>query len=119
MLDIDGTLRFLALDVVLVNNDGYWVAARADYSLYQDPSGRFHLIPSDMNEAFRARAAGRAVDPEFAAGEVVGNAIPPNAASLKTRKAMRFGKTAMKMPRPPSLGTTSPEGEPDSVRNAG
>jgi hypothetical protein len=53
MLDIDGTLRFLALDVALVNNDGYWVRS-SDYSLYQDPSGKFHLIPSDMNEAFRA-----------------------------------------------------------------
>jgi hypothetical protein len=53
MLDIDGTLRFLALDVALVNSDGYWVRS-SDYSLYQDPSGKFHLIPSDMNEAFRA-----------------------------------------------------------------
>jgi spore coat protein CotH len=52
LLDIDGTLRFLALDVVLVNMDGYWVRA-SDYSLYQDPTGRFHLIASDMNEAFR------------------------------------------------------------------
>jgi spore coat protein CotH len=52
MLDIDGTLKFLALDVALVNNDGYWVRA-SDYSLYQDPAGRFHLIPSDMNESFR------------------------------------------------------------------
>ena len=52
MLDIDGTLKFLALDVALVNNDGYWVRA-SDYSLYQDPTGRFHLIPSDMNESFR------------------------------------------------------------------
>ena len=52
MLDIDGTLRFLALDVALVNMDGYWVRA-SDYSLYQDPTGRFHLIASDMNEAFR------------------------------------------------------------------
>jgi spore coat protein CotH len=52
MLDIDGTLRFLALDAALVNMDGYWVRA-SDYSLYQDPAGRFHLIASDMNEAFR------------------------------------------------------------------
>jgi hypothetical protein len=53
MLDIDGALWFLALDVALVNNDGYWVRA-SDYSLYQEPNGRFHLIPSDMNESFRA-----------------------------------------------------------------
>jgi hypothetical protein len=52
MLNVDGVLRFLALDVALVNMDGYWVRA-SDYSLYQDPSGRFHVIPADMNEAFR------------------------------------------------------------------
>ncbi len=52
LLDIDGTLKFLALDVALVNNDGYWVRS-SDYSLYQDPAGRFHVIPADMNESFR------------------------------------------------------------------
>jgi spore coat protein CotH len=52
MLDVDGVLAFLALDVALINNDGYWVRA-SDYSLYLDPKGKFHLIPHDMNEAFR------------------------------------------------------------------
>ncbi|HJZ53458.1 MAG TPA: CotH kinase family protein [Gemmataceae bacterium] len=51
ILDIDGALWFLALDVALVNNDGYWVRA-SDYSIYQDPQGKFHIIPHDMNEAF-------------------------------------------------------------------
>lgn len=50
LLDIDGVLRFLALDVALVNSDGYWARA-SDYNIYQDPSGRFHVIPHDMNEA--------------------------------------------------------------------
>lgn len=50
-LDIDSVLWFLAVDVALVNSDGYWTRA-SDYSLYQDPAGRFHLFPSDMNEAF-------------------------------------------------------------------
>jgi len=49
ILDIDGALRFLALDVALVNSDGYWSRA-SDYSLYQDETGRFHVIPHDMNE---------------------------------------------------------------------
>ncbi len=53
MLDIDSTLWFLALDCALINNDGYWIRA-SDYSLYRDKDGRFHTIPSDMNEAFRA-----------------------------------------------------------------
>lgn len=51
ILDIDEVLWFLALDVALINNDGYWVRA-SDYSIYLDSGGKFHMIPSDMNEAF-------------------------------------------------------------------
>ena len=50
ILDIDGALRFLALEVALVNSDGYWTRA-SDYNLYLDRAGRFHVIPHDMNEA--------------------------------------------------------------------
>jgi hypothetical protein len=55
ILDVDGALRFLALDVALVNNDGYWIRA-SDYSIYQDPGGRFHVIPHDMNEGLMEEA---------------------------------------------------------------
>ena len=53
ILDLDGALRFLALDVSLINNDGYWVRG-SDYSLYLDEENMFHLIPHDMNETFMA-----------------------------------------------------------------
>ncbi len=53
ILDIDGALKFLALDISLMNSDGYWIRS-SDYSIYLDPKGVFHLIPHDMNEAFRA-----------------------------------------------------------------
>lgn len=53
LLDIDGALKFLALDVALVNSDGYWTRA-SDYNIYQDPQGRFHVIPHDTNEALGA-----------------------------------------------------------------
>ena len=52
LLDIDGALWFLAVDNALINCDGYWIRA-SDYSLYRDKDGKFHTIPSDMNEAFR------------------------------------------------------------------
>lgn len=52
ILDIDGALWFLALDMVLTNNDGYWVRA-SDYTLFRDNKGVFHLVPHDMNEAFQ------------------------------------------------------------------
>ena len=51
-LDVDGALKFLALDKAVINNDGFWVRA-SDYSLYQEPNGRFHAIPWDANETFR------------------------------------------------------------------
>jgi hypothetical protein len=53
ILDIDGALWFLALDIGLMNSDGFWTRA-SDYSIYRDPKGVFHIIPHDMNEAFHA-----------------------------------------------------------------
>ena len=50
LLDVDGVLKFLALEVALVNSDGYWTRA-SDYNIYQDPAGKFHVIPHDINEA--------------------------------------------------------------------
>lgn len=57
ILDIDGALKFLALDNVLVNNDGYWVRA-SDYNLYLDPKGVFHVFPHDTNETFATSGGG-------------------------------------------------------------
>ncbi len=58
LLDIDGTLKFLAIEMALVNTDGYWTRA-SDYSIYQDEKGRFHVIPHDMNEALMNEGFGR------------------------------------------------------------
>lgn len=52
MLNIDETLWFLALDVALINGDGYWVRA-SDFAFLLDEKGVFHFIPHDMNEAFQ------------------------------------------------------------------
>ncbi len=49
ILDIDETLKFLALDKALINNDGYWARA-SDYSIYLDEKGKFHIFPHDANE---------------------------------------------------------------------
>lgn len=57
MLDLDSVLWFLALDCALMNSDGYWTRA-SDYTLYRDKVGKFHAIPHDMNEAFRAAGGG-------------------------------------------------------------
>jgi len=50
-LDVDTALRFLALDVVFVNGDGFWTRA-SDYSIAEDAQGRLRVIPHDMNETF-------------------------------------------------------------------
>ncbi|VTR93760.1 Spore coat protein CotH OS=Pirellula staleyi (strain ATCC 27377 / DSM 6068 / ICPB 4128) GN=Psta_3451 PE=4 SV=1: CotH [Gemmata massiliana] len=52
ILDIDGVLWFLALDNALINCDGYWIRS-SDYSICLDDKGKFHIVPHDMNEAFR------------------------------------------------------------------
>jgi hypothetical protein len=57
LLNVDGVLRFLAVEMALVNSDGYWSRA-SDYSLYRDAQGVFHVIPHDMNEALGAGASG-------------------------------------------------------------
>lgn len=51
VLDVNEALKFLALENAFVNSDGYWTRA-SDYNIYLDPSGRFHVLPHDVNEAF-------------------------------------------------------------------
>ncbi|MBM3236348.1 hypothetical protein FJZ31_08625 [Candidatus Poribacteria bacterium] len=52
IFNIDCALWFIALDNVLIDNDGY-ISRGSDYDLYQDTNGRFHIIPYDNNETFR------------------------------------------------------------------
>ena len=63
MLDIDGVLKFLAIDIALVNNDGYWKDG-SDFNLYLDEDGRFHITPHDTNEGFRCRGGSGARSPD-------------------------------------------------------
>ena len=56
-LDIDGALKFLAIDNALVNNDGFWTRA-SDYNIYRDEKGIFHLLPHDANETFSSPGGG-------------------------------------------------------------
>jgi spore coat protein CotH len=51
ILDVDGVLWFLALENAFINGDGYWIRA-SDFSIYQDTSNKFHILPSDINEVF-------------------------------------------------------------------
>lgn len=51
LLDVDGALKFLALENAFVNADGYWTRT-SDYSIAEDENGRLHIVPHDMNETF-------------------------------------------------------------------
>jgi spore coat protein CotH len=52
-LDVDGALRFLAVENATMNSDGYWIRA-SDFCLFLDEGGVFHVIPHDMNECFQS-----------------------------------------------------------------
>ena len=57
VMDVDAVLKFLALDITLVNNDGYWRDG-SDFNVYRKPDGRFMLTPHDANEGFRTGGRG-------------------------------------------------------------
>jgi len=57
ILDVDGALKFLAMDKATINTDGFWVRM-SDYSIYEDEKGKFHIIPHDANETFREPEGG-------------------------------------------------------------
>ena len=80
---------FLALDVALVNSDGYWIRA-SDYSLYLDEKGNFHVVPHDMNEALEDEG-GRAPP----AGSPEGQAVSSRHPAFNCRPDFSF--------RPPSV----------------
>jgi len=56
-LDVDGYLRFLALDNVLASADAFY-SRGSDYSLYRHPDGRFHFVFHDANEMFNSGGRG-------------------------------------------------------------
>ena len=63
VMDLDEVMRYLALDIELVNNDGYWRDG-SDFNVYLDRSGRFMLTLHDANEGFRAGGRGGAAQPD-------------------------------------------------------
>ena len=58
ILDVDATLRFLALDKAFQNNDGYWTKG-GDYYVVMNKDGVFRPVPWDANETWREIEGGR------------------------------------------------------------
>jgi spore coat protein CotH len=65
LMDVDEVLKFLALDIALVNGDGYWNDG-SDFNVLRGADGRFRVLPHDVNEAFRLRGNGASPDPLIA-----------------------------------------------------
>ena len=78
ILDVDGVLRYLALDIALANQDGYWKDG-SDFNVHLAANGRFSLVPHDVNEGFRS--GGRTGGP--------GSQPDPLVALDDTNKALR------------------------------
>jgi hypothetical protein len=57
IMDVDEVLRYLALDIALVNNDGYWRDG-SDFNVYRNPGGHFLMTLHDVNEGFRTGGRG-------------------------------------------------------------
>jgi hypothetical protein len=71
IFDIDGALKFLALDNALQNADGFWTKA-GEYSLYEDTKGVFHVVMWDVNESFKepgGRGGAGMLDPFAGSGD--------------------------------------------------
>jgi spore coat protein CotH len=87
LVDIDELLWFLAIDIGLINCDGYWIRA-SDYSIYRDEAGKFHFLPHDMNEAFRM-PMGPGMGPGMGGRQGSGLALDPLIGLEDTQKPLR------------------------------
>ncbi len=95
ILDIDGVLKFLAVEVALANTDGYWTRA-SDYHIYQDPKGVFHVFAHDFNEAM--------MEQSFGFGGSSGATLDPLVSVNDTSKPLRSKLLAVPALRAKYLG---------------
>jgi hypothetical protein len=100
LLDIDETLKFLAVDKALINNDGYWTRA-SDYGIFEEPNGRFHLIPWDANETLREPEA---MSGGFGEAAARGADLDPFAGASDPQKALLYRLLAVPALRQRYLG---------------
>jgi spore coat protein CotH len=79
ILNVDGALRYLALDMVAMSGDGYWLFG-SDFNLYVDPKGVLHVLHHDTNEAFTAYTSGGRGSARDAAADPLAFRDDPNRA---------------------------------------
>jgi len=91
-LDIDSTLKYFALENVLINQDGYG-SKEGDYGLYLGEDGRFRLVPLDAEASFQLV--------EYSEMEK-----RPQRKSSEAREPKKDGTTAAGGPGKPPTGLT-------------
>ena len=117
ILDIEGALWFLALDMVTCNSDGFWTRA-SDYSIYKDPTGVFHILPHDMNESFKNHGGGPGGPGGRRGGGMRGPQGPPpngqgaDAPPPDANRPRRGTQPEFSLPRPPQGEAMPPDGMP-------
>lgn len=111
LLNIDGALRFLALEVAMVNSDGYWVRA-SDYNIFQDSKGRFHILPHDTNETFFSATGpgGRPGGPGGPGGPPPGGVPPVGAPGMPPPPGAQGGDGRGQVPTAPAGQVGGPGG---------
>ena len=85
IFNIDGALRFLALDIVVQSGDGYWFHS-SDFNIYVDPNNVLHILHHDSNEAFNPQGGSRRRGGERQPGTAT---IAPFASMNDPNKALR------------------------------
>jgi spore coat protein CotH len=105
VFNLDGALRFLALEVALVNTDGYWTRA-SDYNIFLDEQGRIHILPHDVNEAFEEEG--------FGAGRGRGGP-PPGASSPRPASGAQPPSAGAAPPTPPAPAAGAQPGAPSGL----
>lgn len=112
IFDVNGALKFLALDNAFINEDGYWIRA-SDFSLYLDSKGKLHILPHDMNETFHTGGGpgmggprGRGPRGPWGAGGPGGFPNGPGGGDPRAggRGAVRQGHPGAEGPRAPGGG---------------
>ncbi len=115
ILDIDGVLKFLALEIALVNDDGYWIRA-SDYNIYQDEKRQFHVIPHDMNEAMMSEGGGRGRAGGPPPDGRMGGPPPMDAQAVRPRVVLR--RTCSAAADPAVVAEVRAEAVPSWIRSS-
>jgi spore coat protein CotH len=98
IFNIDGALRYLALDIVMMSGDGYWLHG-SDYNLYVDTAGKLNILHHDTNEAFIAQGGGRGSTPNAEADPFVNTDDPDKAMRMKLLAVPEFRATYLEYVR--------------------